>query len=125
MGHFAKVKDNIVLETIVAEPEYIDSLGNTYPIAYIQTSYNSRGNVHYLPDSNVPSGKPALRANYAGGGDIYDPVNDVFYRPRPIDMEGLMCESWTLNTSTWSWEPPIPMPTDAHYRWYERLQAWI
>jgi hypothetical protein len=129
MGHFAKVKkpDNIVLEVIKAEQDYIDTLSNTYPIVYIQTSYNTRGNVHYLPNSATPSGNPPLRGNYAGDHYIYDEVNDVFYGQRPLDIDGIPCESWTLDTTTWTWKCPVAHPDrgTGFYRWSETLQAWI
>ena len=49
---------------------------------------------------------------------IYDRVNDVFYSPKPHS-------SWTLNHSTWTWEAPIPMPTDDKaYKWNESTTSW-
>lgn len=108
MAHFAKVENGKVVNVIVAEQDFIDSgiLGH----GWIQTSYNTHGNQH-------PQGRP-LRGNYAGLGDIYDEVNDVFYAPKPYP-------SWVLNTNTWLWEAPIPYPNDGKvYKWNEELTMW-
>ena len=118
MGHFAKILNGIVQQVIVAEPDFFDTFVDSSPSEWIQTSYNTRGNVHYLPNSNEPSGQPALRGNYAGIGYIYDAVNDVFYPPKPFD-------SWLLNETTWSWEAPIAYPNDNNiYIWDEETINW-
>jgi hypothetical protein len=118
MGHFAKVVDEIVSQVIVAEPDFFDTFVDSSPGRWIQTSYNTRGNVHYLPNSNEPSGQPALRGNYAGIGYIYDVVNDVFYAPQPFP-------SWTLSETTWLWAAPVAMPDDGKtYVWDEVTTSW-
>jgi hypothetical protein len=118
MGHFAKVLSGVVTNVIVAEPEFFDTFVDSSPGEWIQTSYNTRGNVHYMPDSNTPSGQPALRGNYAGIGYTYDRVNDVFIPPCGF-------ASWTLDTTTWTWEPPVAYPTDGKlYNWNETIQEW-
>lgn len=117
MSHFAKVVDGKVIDVIVAEPDFFDVFVDSSPGQWIQTSYNTRGNVHYGPDGN-PDGGVALRANYAGIGFIYDHENDVFYEPSPYP-------SWTLNKSTWRWEPPVPFPQDNIPRmWNEETKSW-
>lgn len=117
MGHFAKVLDGKVINVIVAEPEFFDNFIDTSPGAWIQTSYNTKGNLHYGQDGK-PDGGVALRGNYAGIGYTYDTQNDVFYAPKPYP-------SWTLNESTWTWEAPTPMPTDGKiYQWDESSQNW-
>jgi hypothetical protein len=100
MAHYAKVLnvDNstkfYVQEVIVANAEFVSTL----PGLWKQTSYNTRGNVHYGSDGQ-PDGGVALRGNYAGVGYTYDIVADVFYEPKPT-TEG----NWVLNTSTWLWD---------------------
>lgn len=119
MGHYAKVVNTVVTEVIVAEASFFDTFVDTSPGAWIQTSYNTRGNVHYLPNSDTPSGQPPMRGNYAGIGYVYDPGNDVFYAPQPYP-------SWLLNTATWTWEAPTPYPTDGKlYRWDETTTSWV
>lgn len=71
MSHFAKVVDGKVVQVIVAGQDFFSTFIDTTPGEWIQTSYNTRCNVHYgedgLPDNGVP-----LRGNYAGIGYIYD-----------------------------------------------------
>ena len=120
MAHYAKCLnvDNstkfYVEEVIVADADFIA----TQPGKWVQTSYNTKGNVHYGPDGE-PDGGVALRANYAGIGYTYDIVADVFYAPKPYS-------SWILNESTWTWEAPTPRPTDGKvYRWDEPTVSWV
>lgn len=118
MSHFAKVFNGRVLQVIVAEQEFFETYIDNLPGLWIQTSYNTRGNVHYLPNSNIPSGQLPLRGNYAGINHIYDSQYDVFYEPQPYP-------SWSLNKSTWLWEAPIPYPTDGKdYLWDEQEKKW-
>ena len=101
MSHFAKVTDGKVTQVIVAEKEFFDTYVDSTPGEWIQTSYNTRGGVHYGQDGQ-PDGGVALRGNYAGIGYIYDRANDVFYAPQPA-------ADWVLNTTTWTWENPNPV----------------
>ena len=118
MAHFAKVLNGIVINVIVAEPEFFNTFIDSSPGQWLQTSYNTRGNVHYGPD-NQPDGGVALRANYAGIGYTYDAANDVFYAPQPFP-------SWILNQTNWLWEPPVPYPTDGKlYFWDETTTSWV
>lgn len=117
MSHFAKVLDRKVLQVIVAEKEFFDTFVDSSPGEWIQTSYNTRGNVHYGTDGE-PDGGIALRGNYAGIGYTYDKENDVFYAPQPY-------ASWILNNETWLWEAPVPYPTDGNlYEWNESSVNW-
>ena len=118
MSHFAHVQNGIVDNVIVAEQDFINSGAVGPANEWVQTSYNTRGNVHYGQDGQ-PDGGVALRGNYAGVGYTYDAQNDVFYAPQPFP-------SWTLNHSTWLWEPPVPYPTDGKlYTWDEATQNWV
>lgn len=116
MSHFAKVENGIVTQVIVVEQDVIDS--GLFGQGWVQTSINTRGGVHYGQDGN-PDGGTALRGNYAGIGHTYDETHDVFYSAKPH-------VSWILNQSTWTWEAPIPYPTDGHYYyWDETNKTWI
>ena len=118
MGHFAKVVDGKVTQVIVAEPEFFDTFVDSSPGTWLQTSYNTRGNVHYGPDGE-PDGGVALRGNYAGIGFSYDQANDVFYGPSPYP-------SWKLNETNWTWESPVPIPDDGKpYTWNEDTTSWV
>jgi len=118
MSHFAKVLDGKVLKVIVAEQEFFDNFVDDSPGNWIQTSYNTYGNVHYGADGN-PDGGVALRGNYAGIGYVYDYEHDVFYPSQPYP-------SWILNQDTWTWNSPTPYPDDgARYIWNEENLNWV
>tara|TARA_R110000803_G_scaffold166946_6_gene230261 strand:+ start:137 stop:496 length:360 start_codon:yes stop_codon:yes gene_type:complete len=115
MTHFAQVEDGVVTTVIVAEQDFIDAHCEG---TWVQTSYNTRGGVHYGQDGN-PDGGVALRKNYAGIGYTYDASRDAFYLPQPYP-------SWTLNTNSCIWEPPTEMPNnDNLYRWGEGTTSWV
>jgi hypothetical protein len=119
MSHFAKVAYGKVQQVIVAEQDFIDSFQDNTPGVWIQTSYNTRGNVHYGPDG-IPDGGVALRGNYAGIGYTYDRAHDVFYPPRPFN-------SWTISEETnWVWTAPTEYPDDGqNYIWDEAETDWV
>ena len=117
MAHYAKVQNGIVIQVIVAEPDFFDTFVDTEPGKWVQTSYNTKGGVHYEPNSETPSSDQSktLRKNYAGIGFIYDSDKDAFYEPQPY-------ASWTLNNTTCIWEAPIANPDDVkNYYWDESL----
>lgn len=117
MSHFAKVENGTVTQVIVAEQDFINSGAVGDPSAWIQTSYNTRGGVHY-GHNRQPDGGHALRKNYAGIGYIYDSVRDAFIPPKPF-------ASWQLNESTCTWQAPVPMPNDGtEYQWNESTTSW-
>jgi hypothetical protein len=120
MAHFAKVNNGIVEQVIVAEPEFFDTFVDSSPGQWIQTSYNTRGGVHYDPSTGEPSAdqSKALRKNYAGIGYLYDATRDAFMPPKPY-------ASWVLNEQTCLWDAPVAMPNDGgNYAWNESTQAW-
>ena len=127
MGHYAKVVDGKVTKVIVAQATFFDNFVDSSPGKWIKTSYNTRGGVHYQPNTHEPSEdqSKALRGNYAGIGYIYNTALDAFIPPRPFD-------SWDLNTGSFSWEAPVPHPTgDAtgsytgSYAWDESTTNWV
>jgi len=129
MAHFAQIdSDSIVTQVIVVDnSDCLDSAGNeseAVGIAFcqdllgadtnwVQTSYNRN-----------------IRFWYAGAGMKYDSTNDVFYGVQPYP-------SWVLNTTTWAWDAPVAMPSDAgyddienptvliEYDWDEDNLAWV
>jgi len=125
MAHFAKIENNTVTQVlVVSDADAVNGQGflaNTLGLSgtWIQTSYNTRGNVHYGSDGN-PDGGVALRGNYAGVGYIYDSVNDVFYPPQPYS-------SWSIGlSSNWIWVAPVPAPVDGNnYMWNESTLSWV
>jgi len=123
MAHFAQLDSNsIVINVIVVADS--DAPNEAAGIAFckallgldtnwIQTSYNN-----------------SIRCRYAGKGIKYDLTNDVFYYHVPP------YPSWVLNTSTWSWEAPVAVPSDVGvddednptqiigYTWDEDTTSW-
>ena len=115
MSHFAKVHDGIVTQVLVAEQDFVD----TQPGTWVQTSYNTRGGVHYAEGTDTPDDGTPLRKNFAGIGYHYDSERDAFYPPRPYP-------SWVLEEATCIWHSPIPMPDGGKmYRWDEPNLAWV
>jgi hypothetical protein len=118
MAHYAKVVDGKVINVIVAEPDFFDNFIDDSPGTWIRTSYNTRGCVHYDPETGQPSEdqSKALRANFAGIGGTYDAKLDVFIPVKPYP-------SWVLNTETYEWDPPIPKPEE-ECTWDEENLTW-
>ena len=108
MAHFAEVKNGIVERVIVADSK--DWCEANLGGEWIQTSYNTFGGVH-------ANGGTPLYKNYAGIGYTWDGTG--FAAPQPFP-------SWTLNSDSYLWEAPIPMPTDGKlYQWDESTISWI
>ena len=113
MAHYAILdENNIVVQVIVGKNEYdmLNGMLIDWEAYYggKRTSYH--GNI---------------RKNFAGIGYTYDSsyvidgVVGVFYAPQPYP-------SWTLNTSTFLWEAPVPYPTDGGlYEWDEATLSWV
>ena len=116
MAHFAKVEDGLVTQVIVAEQWYIDAHAEG---TWVQTSYNTWGNVHLGPDKSPDGGTP-LNKNFAGKGFHYVDGKG-FHAPSPYP-------SWTLNQDSFLWEPPSARPddfADKRYVWNEETQSWV
>ena len=113
MSHFAQIdENNIVTRVLVIEQDVIDTGLFGEPSSFVQTSYNTRGNVHLL-------GGTPLRKNYAGIGYTYDVTKDAFIAPKPFN-------SWLLDEETCTWKSPVEMPTDGKiYMWNEDVTNWV
>lgn len=135
MAHFAKLNsENIVEEVIVVHNDELlnneiesEQLGIDFCKALFgqetnwkQTSYNTRGGKHYLPDTSELSDTQdkAFRKNYASIGCTYDQTRDAFIPPQPFN-------SWILNETTCNWEAPVAYPSDGQfYIWNEENTSW-
>ena len=121
MAHFAKLDDDntITQVIVVSDADCKDQDGNEVEAIgvafcnnllggrWVQTSYN--GNI---------------RKRYAGIGYSYNEQYDVFIAPKPYN-------SWTLNVTTFDWDPPVPYPTESfdlenlsYYTWNETNRTW-
>jgi hypothetical protein len=124
LAHFAKLdSNNVVIFVTVGrdedngkEAELFARTGDVYK----QTSYNTRGGVHYQADGTPSADQSkAYRKNYAGLGYTYDEGRDAFIPPKPFN-------SWVLNETTCLWDAPVPMPTDGkRYTWDEATTSWV
>ena len=122
MAHFAEISEsNIVLRVLVVGDDQehrgqeflADDLG--FGGTWIQTSYWTRGNVHYGEDGE-PDGGIALHMNYAGVGHTWDGTGFAAPERDP---------SWTLDEN-YVWQPPTPMPDDGlFYKWDEATTSWV
>jgi len=121
MAHFAKVQNGKVIEVLVASQDFIDNYQDNRPGRWVQASYNTRGGVHYDPETGEQSKdqSKALRKNFATIGGLFDVSEDAFYLPQPYP-------SWTLNKTSYLWEPPVERPKDDKvYNWNEETQKWV
>ena len=72
------------------------------------------------PPPAFPEGTIAVIANGASVGWTYQ--NYIFTAPRPNDIHGNPCNSWTLINNVWT--PPTPQSSGT-YGWDESKQSWI
>ena len=102
MSHFAEISgsNNVVTRVIVAEQDFIDSGAVGTGSNWIQTSYNTRGGVHY-GQNGQPDGGTQLRKNYAGIGYTYNTSRDAFYPPQPEPSGSI---PYILNEDSCLWE---------------------
>lgn len=85
MSHFAELNaDEIVVNVIVAEQSFIDTLPNKE--SFVETRKNDK----------------FFKRQYAGIGYTYDRIRDVFIEPKPYT-------SWTLDANGF-WEAPTNAP---------------
>ena len=116
MSHFARVNKTTNKVTDVLVLTQLEVYGLDDSEDWFQTSYNES------------DGKP-----FAQIGATYDRVNNVFIPPQPImSTTGVACTSWTWNSSTYEWEPPVARPSDYKednpdqklYAWVEETKQW-
>jgi len=130
MAYFAKLGKGSKVERVeklsndiaVNEQTGVDFLNNLYKTNDIwkQTSYNTKGGIHYQSDGETPSEdqSKSFRKNYAGIGFKYDKTKDAFIEPQPFT-------SWILNETTCQWEAPVALPdTENRYNWNEETKQW-
>jgi hypothetical protein len=118
MAHAAELdENNIVVRVLVIaddqENRAQEFLANDLGLGgkWVTTSYNTIAGEHR-------NGGTPFRGNYAGIGYKYDADLDAFIAPKPFP-------SWSLNTETYTWEAPTPMPTDGkNYVWDEATTSW-
>ena len=122
MSHFAKLdENNLVIFVTVGRQEddgLEEELNARTGDVYRQTSYNTRGGVHYTDGEPSEDQSKALRFNYAGIGHTYDADRDAFIPPQPY-------ASWVLDETTCQWVAPIAYPAEGVHVWDEEAGDWI
>ena len=154
MAHYAKVRQGKVIKVIVADASFFDNFVDDSPGTWIQTSYNTRGNIHYKPNSNEPS--PTLyyenSGSYylteelasasiaAGTGSLpitasdtsqtlalrgnYAGIGDTYDKALDVFYAPQPFNSWTLVTGSFIWESPKPYPTGDATGSYTGSYSW-
>jgi len=128
MAHFAKLDSNnvVIFVTVGRDEDREEELLARTGDVYKQTSYNTRGGVHYQSDGTPSADQSkAFRKNYAGLGYTYDAGRNAFIPPKPY-------ASWVLDEQTCLWNAPVAMPADAgtgeppkRYTWDEATTSWV
>ena len=120
MSHYAQLDENNVVVFVIhaksndKEDEFTESTGDVYR----QTSYNTRGGVHYTDGEPSEDQSKAFRFNYAGIGHTYDADRDAFIPPQPY-------ASWVLDEATCQWVAPIAYPAEGDHVWDEQAGDWV
>jgi len=122
MSHFAKLNDNNLVIFVTVGRQEDDGLEEELNArtgdVYRQTSYNTRGGVHYTEGEPSADQSKALRYNYAGIGYSYDENRDAFIPPQPY-------ASWVLDEATCLWVAPIAYPAEGDHVWDEQAGDWV
>ena len=118
MAHFAKIKSDKTVETVIVIPDEQEHRGQEYITElgieghWVQTSYNTFGNVH-------SKGGTPLRKNYAEIGGTYDEIRDAFIPKKKYP-------SWILNEESCIYEAPVKNNFEGAGQciWLEDEQRW-
>jgi hypothetical protein len=111
MAHFAKLENNIVVNTIVIDDS--DCAGGVFPESESvgKLFIESLGiNGEWLQTSSE------IRKQYGYVDCTYDSVANVFIVPKPFP-------SWSLDANH-DWQPPTPKP-DGNFYWDESSLSWL
>jgi hypothetical protein len=144
MANFAKLNENNVVLDIVSVADKDTSINGVEDeqtgIDFLtqlngwslwkKTSRNTSEGVHYQQNGSPSEDQSkAYRINYAKIGGVYDPQYNGFREQQPF-------QTWTLNTNTLIWEPPVTFPSTTIYTvngtdkmyfiyWNEADQKWF
>ena len=103
MANFALIKQNLVIAVIVIDNEIL--ISNGVEVEQLGVNFINSLSIPYNYDTaRQTSYNSNFRNKYAGIGDTWDEINNVFISPRPFS-------DWTLNKN-FKWEAPIPYPND-------------
>ena len=106
MSQFAQIdENNIVQHVLVIDQAEIDTGIWGDPASFVQTSYNTRGGIYYIPNTNTPDPdqSKAFRKNFAGVNFSWDGIG--FAPPKPEEYP-----DWVLNSFSYLWGPSTNDP---------------
>ena len=98
---FAKIKDNVVLDILVADQNFINSLPEEEGVIYVESTNNVYSGKEHDDDGNEICDNRQMNSASIGGN--YNLDEDIFYDAQPHP-------SWVLNTDDYGWDAPIPEP---------------
>ena len=121
MAHFAEIdSNNRVLKVVVGCNDDVAKHGGDQSVEaeenFKKTVPLSSNGVRWVQTSYSGS----FRGHYAAIGDIFDSNLNIFKNEQPFP-------SWTLDTNTGRYIPPVPLPDTLFKRyfiWDEELQNW-
>lgn len=125
MAIWAKIdENNLVIQVTEVDDNSADGghqwLVDNFEGTWLETSYDTRGGVHYTNEEQSEDQSRALRFNYAGIGYAYDSTRNAFIPPAPYP-------SWVLDETTCLWGPPVPVPAEGSnpIEWDEDSVSWV
>ena len=123
MAHFAELNENNIVQRVlvVDNKDILDENGQeqeSVGVAFLQRLFGENTIWKQTSYNNN------FRNKYTGKGDAYREDLDAFISPSPYP-------SWSLNETTFQWEPPTPRPEDiitdttiTSYVWNEDTLSW-
>lgn len=123
VSHFAELDENNIVQRVlvVNNSDILDQNGQeqeSIGVSFLQRLFGENTIWKQTSYNNN------IRNKYAGMGDTYREDLDVFIPPSPYP-------SWTLNETTFQWDPPTPRPDDivtettiTTYVWNEDTLTW-
>jgi hypothetical protein len=123
MAHFAELNENNIVQRVlvVDNKDILDENGQeqeSIGVAFLQRLFGENTIWKQCSYNNN------FRNKYTGKGDTYREDLDAFISPSPYP-------SWSLNETTFQWEPPTPRPEDiitettiTSYVWNEDTLSW-
>ena len=106
--YYARIDNGKVIDTQVVSDELVAELGEQAGADLLSDLFDGQW-VRFSRDGEFIYNRVAI-------GSLYDSVADAFYDRKPFD-------SWTLDTETYQWQPPVVKPGDNFY-WDEVNQTW-
>lgn len=118
MAHFALIKETIVVAVIIVDNNTITDNGVEVEQLGIDliNSLNIKG-IYDYDTVRQTSYNSNFRNKYAGIGDTWNEINNVFISHKPFP-------SWILDAN-FKWKSQVAYPSSGNYTWNETLSEWI